>query len=103
MTPRWTRGGGSRMRREFVCDGRSYEVGGERSEWVLQFWDDEGVDVGCARNRAGGPIHELTDQELCLHLAEASKEPTLWAATVGGYAVRTSVPDDESLPTTPVT
>ncbi len=62
------------MRRKFIYDGRTYEVDGARSEWVLRFWDDGGVDIGSVRNRAGGSIDELTDEELCLHLARASRE-----------------------------
>ena len=68
------------MRRKFVCDGRTYEVDGARSEWVLRFWDDGGADVGCVRNRAGAGLDELTDTELRQHLASASSEPepTVW-------------------------
>lgn len=85
------------MRREFTYDGRTYMVDGVRSEWVLHFWDEGGVDVGCARNRAGVCIHELTDQELRLHLARASREPTQWAATVGGDPICTSEPSTDAL------
>ena len=85
------------MKREFTCDGRTYMVDGVRSEWVLHFWDEGGVDVGCARNRAGVCIHELTDQELRLHLAGASREQTPWAATAGGNPVRASVPSTGEL------
>ena len=69
------------MRRKFIYDGRTYEVDGARSEWVLRFWDDGGVDMGHVRNRSGGRIDELTDEELCLHLARASTEraPTLFS------------------------
>ncbi len=92
------------MRREFTYDGRTYMVDGARSEWVLHFWDEGGVDVGCALNRAGVRIDELTDQELCLHLAGASREQTRWAATAGGNPIRTSVrPTAELLPTTGAT
>jgi hypothetical protein len=63
------------MRRTFIYDGKTYEVDGARSEWVLRFWDDGGVDIGSVRNRAGGRIDELTDEELCRHLARASREP----------------------------
>ena len=62
------------MRRKFMYGGRTYEVDGVRSEWVLRFWDDGGVEIGFARNRAGDCIAELTDEELCLHLARASRE-----------------------------
>ncbi len=62
------------MRRKFIYDGRTYEVDGARSEWVLRFWDDGGVEMGSVRNRSGVCIDELTDEELCLHLARASRE-----------------------------
>jgi hypothetical protein len=62
------------MRRKFRYDGRTYEVDGARSEWVLRFWDDGGADMGSVRNRAGAGLDELTDAELCQHLAKASKE-----------------------------
>ena len=62
------------MRRKFRYDGRTYEVDGIRSEWVLRFWDDGGADMGSVRNRAGAGLDELTDSELRQHLARASKE-----------------------------
>jgi hypothetical protein len=62
------------MRRKFKYDGRTYEVDGARSEWVLRFWDDGGADMGSVRNRAGAGLDELTDAELRQHLAKASKE-----------------------------
>jgi hypothetical protein len=62
------------MRRKFKYDGRTYEVDGARSEWVLRFWDDGGADIGSVRNRAGAGLDELTDTELRQHLAKASKE-----------------------------
>ncbi len=79
------------MRREFTYDGRTYGVDGARSEWLLRFWDDGGVDLGFARNRVGVGIDELTDGELCLHLAEASTEQTQGAATARRDSARASV------------
>ena len=76
------------MRRDFVCDGETYQVDERdvgpigysdaplrgpvpKSEWVLHFWDADGGDIGSVRNHTGLRIHELTDEEMCLHLAEA--------------------------------
>ncbi len=69
------------MRRNFIHDGRTYVVDGARPEWVLHFWDEGGVDIGCARNLAGVDLEELTDAELCQHLAKASRQqvPNLFA------------------------
>ena len=61
------------MRRKFLWDGRTYVVDGASSEWVLRFWDDDGVDLGFVRNRAGVCIDELTDEELCRHVARSSR------------------------------
>lgn len=72
------------MRRRFTYQGRTYEVDGVRSEWVLRFWDDGGADVGCVRNRAGARIEELTDEELCLHLAIASRDEAPSRGTLAG-------------------
>ena len=72
------------MRREFICDGKTYQVVGyaeaalrgpaPKSESVLRFWDADGVDIGSVRNRTGLRIDELTDGEMCLHLAEVLDE-----------------------------
>ncbi len=71
------------MRREFMCDGKTYQAvgyseaalrGAPNSESVLRFWDADGVDIGSVRNRTGLRIDELTDEEMCLHLAEVLDE-----------------------------
>ena len=79
------------MRREFMWDGETYQVDerdvapvgyseaalrgpAPKSEWVLRFWDADGVDIGSVRNRTGLRIDELTDEEMCLHLAEVLDE-----------------------------
>ena len=72
------------MRREFMCDGKTYQVVGyseaalrgqaPKSESVLRFWDADEVDIGSVRNRTGLRIDELTDEEMCLHLAEVLDE-----------------------------
>ena len=59
------------MSRKFAYRGKTYEAGGERSEWVLRFWDDDGTDMGSTRNCAGLCADELSDEELCLHLVRA--------------------------------
>jgi len=71
------------MKRTFLRSGATYHVS-ERdevysdgpepmSDWVLHFMDYRGIDVGSVRNRTGLRIAELSDEELCLHLAEAEK------------------------------
>ncbi len=46
------------------------------SDGVLHFWDTHETDIGSIRHRTGLWIDELTDDELCLHMAEARRMQT---------------------------
>ena len=81
------------MRRHFTCHGETHQVEERHeapvghddrllrgpappSDWVLHFWDVHHAVIGSIPNRTGLRMDELTDDELCLHMAEARRIQT---------------------------